>query len=78
VRAGILLVDGIAQNGNIYTVATLPAAASTPVGTREIISDATGPTFLGILTGGGTVVCSVAWAAGGIAGRLADRLLDLA
>lgn len=40
-----------------YTVATLPTAGVT--GRRAYVTDATAPTFLGALTGGGTVVCPV-------------------
>lgn len=66
---GTLVVNGIVQTGTIYTVATLPAAASTPVGVREVVSDASGPTFLGTISGSGTVVCPVinngtSWVAG--------------
>lgn len=50
-----------------YTVATLPAAGT--AGRRAYVTDATTPTFLGALTGGGAVVCPVfdngtAWVAG--------------
>ena len=50
-----------------YTVATLPAAGT--AGRRAYITDATAPTFLSTLTGGGAVVCPVfdngtAWVAG--------------
>lgn len=50
-----------------YTVATLPAAGT--AGRRAYVTDATAPTFLGALTGGGAVVCPVfdngtAWVAG--------------
>ena len=50
-----------------YTVATLPAAGT--AGRRAYVTDATAPTFLGALTGGGTVRCPVfdngaAWVAG--------------
>lgn len=49
-----------------YTVASLPAGS---VGMRAYVTDATAPTFLGALTGGGAVVCPVfhngsAWVAG--------------
>ena len=49
-----------------YTVATLPVGVR---GNRTYVIDATSPTFLGALTGGGTVVCPVfyngtAWVAG--------------
>lgn len=39
-----------------YTVATLPAGT---VGMRAYVTDATAPTYLGALTGGGAVVCPV-------------------
>jgi hypothetical protein len=39
-----------------YTVATLPAGT---VGDRAYVTDATGPTYLGTLTGGGAVTCPV-------------------
>lgn len=39
-----------------YTVATLPAGV---VGDRAYVTDATAPTYLGALTGGGAVVCPV-------------------
>ena len=50
----------------VFTVATLPAGAQ---GMKAIVSDATSPTFLGALTGGGAVVCPVfyngtAWVVG--------------
>jgi hypothetical protein len=50
-----------------YTVATLPAAGT--AGRRAYVTDATAPTWLGALTGGGTVKCPVfdngtAWVAG--------------
>lgn len=52
---------------NSYTVATLPAAPAT--GSTAYVTDATSPTFLGTLTGGGSVKCPVfyngtAWVAG--------------
>jgi len=53
--------------GKAYTVATLPAAGTQ--GRRAWVTDATAPTFLGALIGGGAVVCPVfdngtAWVAG--------------
>lgn len=39
-----------------YTVATLPAGVQ---GDRAFVTDATNPTYLGALTGGGTVTCPV-------------------
>lgn len=61
---------GVYANGPFisagYTVATLPAGVQ---GMRAFVTDATSPTFLGSLTGGGTVVTPVffdgsAWVAG--------------
>lgn len=51
------------------TVATLPAASAALKGARSFVTDATAPTFLGALVGGGAVVCPVfcngaAWVAG--------------
>ena len=43
--------------GAAFTVATLPAAGTQ--GRRAWVTDATAPTFLGTLTGGGAVVCPV-------------------
>lgn len=42
-----------------YTVATLPTASAALKGARAYVNDATAPTFLGTLTGGGSVVCPV-------------------
>ena len=44
-----------------YTVATLPSTAGTGMvtGAFAYVTDATAPTYLGTLTGGGTVVCPV-------------------
>jgi hypothetical protein len=39
-----------------YTVATLPAGV---IGMRAYVTDATAPTYLGALTGGGAVKCPV-------------------
>ena len=39
-----------------YTVSTLPLGT---IGQKEYVTDATAPTYLGALTGGGTVVCPV-------------------
>jgi hypothetical protein len=67
---GVFIADGsnnkIPINGNVYTVATLPTGVT---GRRAFVSDATAPTFLGTLTGGGAVFCPVfyngsAWKAG--------------
>ena len=45
----------------VYTVATLPATAAAGMvqGAHAIVTDATTPTYLGALTGGGAVVCPV-------------------
>jgi hypothetical protein len=43
---------------SIYTVATLPVVAT--LGERAIVTDATSPTYLGTLVGGGTIKCP-AW-----------------
>lgn len=43
--------------GRAYTVGALPAAGTQ--GRRAWVTDATAPTFLGALTGGGAVVCPV-------------------
>lgn len=46
----------------IFTVATLPNGSSTPPvynGNRAVVTDATAPTYMGALTGGGTVACNV-------------------
>lgn len=61
-----LSTTGLAVTGTIsatttiktggYTVATLPAGVT---GDRAYITDATTPTYLGALTGGGAVVCPV-------------------
>lgn len=44
-----------------FTVATLPATAATGMftGAMAYVTDATAPTYLGALTGGGAVVCPV-------------------
>ncbi len=44
-----------------YTVATLPSTAATGMvqGAMALVTDATAPTYLGTLTGGGAVVCPV-------------------
>ena len=41
------------------TVATLPSAATVGVGYKAMVTDATTPTFLSTVTGGGAVVCPV-------------------
>lgn len=62
----VSMLNGLAVTGTIsatttiktggYTVATLPAGV---VGDRAYVTDATAPTYLGALTGGGAVVCPV-------------------
>lgn len=64
--SGVNLVCPATVSTGGYTVATLPAGT---VGQRAYVTDATAPTFLGALTGGGAVVCPVfyngsAWVAG--------------
>lgn len=63
---GVVLAD-IVTTGKAYTVATLPTAGT--MGRRAFVTDASSPTFLGTLTGGGSMVCPVfdngtAWVAG--------------
>ena len=63
---GSARITGTSSTGG-YTVATLPAAGT--AGRRAYVTDATAPTFLGALIGGGTVKCPVfdngtAWVAG--------------
>ena len=75
---GGAIVGSMASDGTIefaqgpvqtkgYTVATLPSSPGT--GARAYVTDATSPTFLGTLTGSGSVECPVfyngsAWVAG--------------
>lgn len=47
------------------TVAALPSVGAVPVGTRGTVTDATSPTFLGALSGGGSTVTSVTNTASG-------------
>jgi hypothetical protein len=65
VTGGDLRTLGTVRTGG-YTVATLPTGA---IGMRAYVTDATAPTFLGTLTGGGSVVTPVfyngtAWVSG--------------
>jgi hypothetical protein len=68
--ADALVIYGASRTvavGRAFTVAGLPAAGTQ--GRRAWVTDATAPTFLGALTGGGAVVCPVfdngsAWVAG--------------
>ena len=57
--ANAMVIDSVktVRLGTGYTVATLPAAGT--AGRRTYVTDATLPTFLGTLTGGGAVVCPV-------------------
>lgn len=48
------------RTGTVYTVATLPTPSSTDR-VYASVSDALSPTYLGIVTGGGTVNCPVYW-----------------
>lgn len=67
-KLGLVKPDGVTINisaGGVistggsggYTVATLPTAGT--VGRTAWVTDAKAPTFLGVLTGGGAVVCPV-------------------
>lgn len=42
-----------------YTAATLPASPA--LGQTALVTDATAPTFLAVIAGGGSVVCPVFW-----------------
>ena len=46
-----------------YTVAALPPAGTPGLvrGLKAYVTDATAPTYLGALTGGGAVFCAVMW-----------------
>lgn len=66
--AGVVQCAGVLITP-VYTVATLPAASAALQGARALVTDATAPTFLGTLTGGGAVITPVfctgsAWLAG--------------
>jgi len=57
VRLTAAQIAGLTPVGSIYTVATLPAS---PIkGQSAFVSDATSPTFLGIVTGGGSTFTRV-------------------
>lgn len=49
-------VNGLVRTA-AYTVATLPAASASLAGARAYVTDATSPTFLATLTGGGSTKC---------------------
>ncbi|MDR3407930.1 MAG: hypothetical protein P4L68_05480 [Methylovirgula sp.] len=51
-------VNGLIRTAS-YTVTTLPAASSSLTGARAYVTDASSPTFLGTLTGGGSTKCPV-------------------
>lgn len=53
--------DSVGEISSTYTVATLPVLESSDVGVRTTVTDATAPTFLGALVGGGAVVCPCFW-----------------
>jgi len=50
-----LVVSGIIPPTTNYTVATLPSAATSGVGARSFVTDASGPTFGATVAGGGAV-----------------------
>jgi hypothetical protein len=61
-------VSGLIRTA-VYTVSTLPAPSSALAGARAMVTDASSPTFLGTLTGGGATKCPVfcdgsAWRSG--------------
>jgi hypothetical protein len=51
------VIGELDETNNVTTVAHLPTTAIQ--GQRAVVTDATAPTFLSTLTGGGTVVCPV-------------------
>jgi len=69
VYMGAAVIGASAVSGVGYTVATLPAAAAALKGARAFVTDATSPSWLSSLTGGGSIACPVfcngsAWVAG--------------
>lgn len=56
-NAGYFSVNVPTVLGGPYIVSALPAASATLQGARTFVTDATSPTYLGLLTGGGTVIC---------------------
>jgi hypothetical protein len=61
-------IDKLQVNGSVsattlktsaFTVATLPTPPAQGEGARAYVTDASNPTYLGALTGGGTVKCPV-------------------
>lgn len=66
---GSVIATGLVQPSTDYTVAGLPTCNAGAKGSRAHVTDASAPTFLGTLTGGGAVVAPVfcngtAWVAG--------------
>jgi hypothetical protein len=55
ITTGTVTASATEQTGG-YTVATLPSGT---IGMKAYVTDATAPTFLGTLTGGGAVKCPV-------------------
>jgi hypothetical protein len=52
----VLVTKEWAKSFNTYTVSTLPVGV---LNQTAVVTDATSPTYLGVLTGGGSVVCPV-------------------
>jgi hypothetical protein len=64
-----VVTGGTLRTSSAFTVGTLPAAGAGTRGRRAYVTDATAPTFMGPLVGGGAVVTpvfdnGVAWVAG--------------
>ncbi len=59
VYEGVSVVGAASATPTYYTVSGLPACSSQLNGARSFVTDATAPTFLGTLTGGGTVTAPV-------------------
>lgn len=58
ISSGAAITAATVLNTGTYTVSGLPTASANK-GARAFVTDATAPTFLGSLTGGGTVTCPV-------------------
>lgn len=54
-----LNAEGVVPALTNYTVATLPSAATSGVGARSFVTDASGPTFGATVSGGGAVATPV-------------------
>jgi hypothetical protein len=54
-----LMASGVVPPLTNYTVATLPSAATSGVGARSFVTDATAPTFGATVAGGGAVAVPV-------------------